>query len=170
VSASPFAEPLAPGRARALPPATIAAASWLAAAVPAVAPVPILPPFGLMMLLAWRQLAPGALRRWMPALLGFWDDLLSGQPLGSAVLLWSLCSFLVDLADQRLMYRDFRTDWLVATVALAFALVVGRYLATPFGAPIDPVLGVQVMVAALTFPAALRICAWLDRKRGPNAP
>lgn len=162
----PLGAALAPGRARALPPATVLAGSTLTA-LPFVATGPILPPFGLLMLMAWRLLAPHALRRWAPAVLGFYDDLVSGQPLGSAVLLWSLAFFLVDLVEQRLMFRDFWLDWLIATAAVGLCLVGGRYAASPLGAHVDAMLAVQVVAAALLFPAVARFCGWLDHKRGP---
>ena len=162
---NPFAQPLAPARARALPPVTVAAASTLTI-LPGIAHFPILPPLGLLVLLAWRLLAPGALRRWAPAALGFYDDLLSGQPLGSAVLLWSLAFFLVDLVDQRVLFRDFGLDWLIASAAIAMCLVGGRFLATPVGAPVDTMLLTQTVASILLFPLAARFCGWIDRKRG----
>lgn len=165
----PFEPPLAPGRARALPPATVALGSMIAPCLPVVAHFAIVPPFGFLMLIAWRLLAPGSLRRWMPAALGLWDDLLSGQPLGSAVLFWSVSFFLVDLVDQRVMFRDFRLDWLIAAAAITLTLVGGRYVATPMGAAVDATLLAQIAVAVLAFPLAARLCAWLDRKRGPAA-
>ena len=162
----PFSPGLAPGRARLLPPATVVAGSLLTA-LPIVAPFPLLPPFGLLMLLAWRLLAPGSLRPWAPALLGFVDDLVSGQPLGSAVLLWTLCFFLIDLADQRIMFRDVWHDWPLAAFAIAACLLAGRYIASPVGAHVDGVLSVQIVTSILMFPAAMRLCSWIDRQRSP---
>ena len=100
-AAAPFRRPLPPARARALPWASVVAGSVLTALVPLVATVPLLPPFGLLLLLTWRLLAPLSLRRWAAAPLGLVDDLVSGQPLGSAVLLWSLCFLFIDLVEQR---------------------------------------------------------------------
>ena len=71
-------------RARWLAPLSIALASLLTL-VPVVATVPFLPPFGLMMLLGWRLVRGDAMKVWMPVPLGFFDDMLSGQPLGSAM-------------------------------------------------------------------------------------
>ena len=42
--------------------------------LPVVATVPLLPPFGLMMLLAWRLMRGDAMKVWMPVPLGFPDD------------------------------------------------------------------------------------------------
>lgn len=161
----PFAAPLPPGRARALPWATVIGGS-LVTIIPVIATVPILPPFGLLLLLAWRLLARFALRPWAAAPLGFVDDLVSGQPLGSAVLLWSLCFLGIDLIERRLVFRDFWQDWLIAAGAVVFCLVGGRYLALPIGAPIDGALLGQALAAVLLFPLAARLVAWIDRKRG----
>ncbi len=157
---------LSPGRARALPWATVMAGS-LVTIIPVVASVPLLPPFGLLMLLAWRLLAPLALRMWAPALLGLFDDLVSGQPLGSAMLLWQLGFFLIGLVDQRTMFRDFWQEWLIAAGILLFVIAGGRIFAAPFGASVDAVLLCQTMIAILAFPLAARLVAWIDRKRGP---
>lgn len=160
----PFAPALPPAPARALPWATVAAGSLLTT-LPFIAPAPILPPCGLLMLLAWRLLSRFSLRLWAAAPLGFLDDLLSGQPLGSAVLLWSLCFLLIEFLEQRLVFRDFWQDWAIATGAVAFCLIGGRFLATPLSAPIDSAVAVQIGLSALLFPVASRIAAWLDAKR-----
>lgn len=155
--------PLAP--AHTLPWATVMAGS-LVTIVPIIATVPILPPFGLLMLLAWRLLARFALRPWAAAPLGFFDDLVSGQPLGSAVMLWSLCFIGIDLMERRLVFRDFRQDWLIASGAILFCLTLGRFLALPVGAQVDAALMVQAAATIFLFPAAVRLVAWIDRKRG----
>lgn len=160
----PFATPLPRNRARAIPWLTVMAGS-LTTAIPVVATAPLLPPFGLLMLLSWRLLAPLALRRWAPALLGLFDDCLSGQPIGSATLLWTLSFFLIDLFDQRTIFRAFAQDWLIAATAIALCLVGGRLFATPLGGHVDSMLIAQIAVAILLFPLTARIVAWVDRRR-----
>jgi len=166
--ANPFEPKLTPGRARMIPWLTVVGGS-ACTALPLIATVPILPPLGLVMLLAWRLLARFALRPWAAAPLGFFDDLVSGQPLGSAVLLWSLCFIAIDLIEQRLVFRDFWQDWLIASGAIAFCLTVGRWIALPLGAHVDPVLLAQIVVTVMLFPLAVRMVAWIDRKRGDAA-
>lgn len=160
----PFEPTLAPGRARAIPWMTVMAGSLVTAA-PFGATLGLLPPCGLLMLLAWRLLAPLALRRWTPPLLGLFDDLLSGQPLGSAMMLWTLAFFLIDLFDQRTMFREFFQDWLIAATAIVLCLVGGRIVASPLTAHVDQVLMIKIVVSILVFPLAARIVAWIDRKR-----
>ena len=161
----PFEPPLPVHRARALPWVTVAAGSLLTA-VPVVATAPLLPPFGLLMLLAWRLLSRYALRPWAAAPLGLLDDLVSGQPLGSAVLLWSLCFLGVELIDGRMAVRDFWQDWLIAAGAIACALAGGRLLAVPLAGRVDVAVATQIVIAVLLFPLATRLVAWIDRKRG----
>ena len=160
----PFTQSLPVSRARAIPWLTVMAGS-LVTIVPVGATLALLPPCGLLMLLAWRLLAPLALRRWAPALLGLFDDLVSGQPLGSAMMLWTLAFFLIDLFDQRTLFRAFAQDWLIAAAAIAVCLIGGRLVASPLGAHVDGVLVVQVVVTALLFPYAARLVAWIDRRR-----
>ncbi|KQT32101.1 rod shape-determining protein MreD [Sphingomonas sp. Leaf412] len=155
---------MAGNRARLLPWTSVMAGS-LVTILPLGATLPLLPPMGLLMLLAWRLLAPLALRLWAPALLGFFDDLVSGQPLGSATLLWPLAYFLVDALEARSGVRDFWTTWAIATVAIALVLAGGRIVATPITAHVDIALAFQVVIAVFVFPLVARFVAWVDLRR-----
>lgn len=128
---------------------------------PIIASVQILPPFGLLMLLGWRLTRAESLRVWAPLPLGLFDDLVSGQPLGSAMVLWTLCFIMIDLIDQRVVYRDFWQDWLVAGGAIGACLLLGRLVASPIGAHVDTILLFQVAISALLFPLAVRLCSLL---------
>lgn len=161
----PFEQSLAPARARAIPWISVMLGSCMTA-IPVIAAVPLLPPAGLLMLLSWRLLARFSLRHWAAAPLGLFDDLVSGQPLGSAVLLWSLSFLLVEMIEARLVFRDFWQDWAIASGAIAFCLILGRFIAVPVGAHVDGVLWAQVVVTAMLFPLTSRLVAWIDRKRG----
>lgn len=132
---------------------------------PVIAAIPLLPPLGLLLLLGWRLTRPDSLRVWAPLPLGLFDDLVSGQPLGNAMLFWTLCFFMIDLIDQRLVFRDFWQDWLIAAGALGFCLIVGRLVATPIGAHVDTVLLLQIVVSIMLFPLAARLCAMIDGAR-----
>ena len=150
--------------ARAIPWLSVVIGSCVTA-LPLIATVPLLPPFGLLTLLAWRLLVPFSLRRWAAAPLGFFDDLVSGQPLGSAVMLWSLCFVVIDIAEQRLVFRDFWQDWLIASGLIVACLLIGRVVAIPAAAHVDHAVLAQSVAAVLLFPAALRVVAWIDRRR-----
>jgi rod shape-determining protein MreD len=131
--------------------------------LPVIAVVPFLPPFGLMVLLGWRMVRGDSMRVWVPVLLGFFDDMVSGQPLGSAMLLWTLCVLAIDVLDTRLVWRDFWQDWLIASGAIGFCLIAGRLIASPLGAHVDTALLLQIVTAAALFPLVYRLCAWCDR-------
>jgi rod shape-determining protein MreD len=150
-----------PPRATWLAPLSVVLGS-LATLVPVVATVPFLPPFGLMMLLAWRLMRGDSMRVWAPVPLGLFDDLVSGQPLGSAMLFWTLCVLVMDVLDTRLVWRDFWQDWLIASGAIGFCLIAGRLVASPFSAHVDTALCVQVLIACALFPLIARLVAWFD--------
>src|SRR5690606_36356273 len=76
---------------------------WL----PIIAPAPVLPPLGLMMMLGWRLVRPGLLPLWAGLPLGLFDDLYSGQPIGSGVLLFSLILIGIELLEIRFPWRSF---------------------------------------------------------------
>jgi len=160
----PFQSGIAPSRARAIPWVSVMLGSCVTA-IPLIATVPLLPPVGLLMLLSWRLLARFSLRHWAAGPLGLFDDLVSGQPLGSAVLLWSTSFLLIEMIEARLVFRDFWQDWLIAGGAIAFCLLLGRFVAVPVGAHVDAVLLAQIVITAMLFPLTARLVAWIDRKR-----
>ena len=132
-------------------------AGSLVTLLPVVATVPFLPPFGLLMFLGWRLLRPGALPVWAAAPLGLFDDLVSGQPLGSAVSLWTLTLIAIDIVDHRLVWRDFWQDWLIAAAGIAAFLAGSRLAGTPLGAHVDTVLLIQIAIATALYPLAATI-------------
>lgn len=137
-------------------------APWL----PIIASAAVVPPFGFMFLIAWRLLRPGLLPLWAGLPLGLVDDLYSGQPFGSAVLLFSLALFAIELLEQRIPWRSFWLDWitasalLVAYLALA-ALVSGAELTFMQFRVIVP----QLLLSLMLFPLVARLVALLDRMR-----
>ena len=131
--------------------------------LPIVTTVPYLPPFGLMILLGWRLVRGDSMKVWMPVPLGFFDDAISGQPLGSAMLLWTVCILVIDVIDTRLVWRDFWHDWLIASGAIAFCLIACRLVAAPFYSHVDTALLVQILISVALFPVIARFCAWMDR-------
>lgn len=164
-TASRFEGPAIPTPGRKRTPASVMIGSLLAL-VPVVTTVPILPPFGFLMLAAWRLRRPETLPVWGAVPLGLFDDLVSGQPLGSAVLLWTLAIIAIDVLETRLVWRSFGIDWLIAAGACAFVLLGGRLLATPLSAHVDMPLLLQVLTTAALFPLVAALCARLDPKRG----
>ncbi len=86
-------------------------------------------------MLAWRQLRPGLLPLWAGLPLGAFDDLFSGQPFGSGILLFSLALIGLDLLDMRFPWRGFWQDWFVATGFIAAYLVLAALFS---GAHVTP--------------------------------
>ena len=153
------------GERRWLIPATIMAGS-LVTILPVIAPVPLLPPVGLLMLLAWRLSRPDRMRPWAAVIFGLVDDLVSGQPLGSAMALWTVCTLAIDVLDSRLVSRDLWQDWLIAAAATGLCLVAGRLVAAPLGAHVDGALLLQLGASAALYPAIARLVTWLDTRWG----
>ncbi len=135
---------------------------WL----PVIAPAPVLPPFGFLMLLAWRFVRPGLLPLWAGLPLGLFDDLFSGQPLGSGILLFSLTLLVVELVEMRFPWRSFLLDWLAACAFMLFYLGAAALLS---GAALTAVqfkvLLPQLLLSIVLFPIISRMVAMLDRLR-----
>ncbi|MEM1133669.1 MAG: rod shape-determining protein MreD [Pseudomonadota bacterium] len=141
-------------------------ASALPMLLPIVATMPLLPPFGFMVLIAWRILRPGIWPLWIGAPLGLVDDLFSGQPLGSAMLIWSVILILLDLADQRFLLRGFWQDWVIASLFLLFAILAGYVINIAHDASIMPLALVpQILLSMVLFPLILRFTARIDARR-----
>ena len=134
--------------------------------LPIIAPAPVIPPMGFVMMLAWRLLRPGLLPLWAGIPLGAFDDLFSGQPLGSGILLFSLALFAVELMEARLPWRSFWHDWLTASVILTCYIAAAALIS---GAKITPIqltlILPQVIVSIVLFPVFARFVALLDGLR-----
>ncbi|ARU15872.1 rod shape-determining protein MreD [Croceicoccus marinus] len=143
---------------------------WLSIAIlsmaplsPIIASAPVLPPFSFMLLIAWRLFRPGMLPLWAGAPLGLFDDLFSGQPIGSAVLLWSLTMIALEALDNWQRWRSFWQDWAVASVMIAAYLFFGHVLAVMAGTLWYPSLLLpQLLISILSFPLFTRLVAILD--------
>lgn len=133
---------------------------------PLIAAFPIMPPLAFMALLGWRMLRPGLLPVWAGAPLGAFDDLFSGQPFGSGILLWSLAMIVMELVDTKARWRGFLQDWLIAAGLIALYLVLALLLANAGGgdSPLR-VIWLQVVLAVLAHPLVTRLVAMFDRLR-----
>lgn len=127
---------------------------------------PIVPPLAFMALLAWRMLRPGMLPVWAGAPLGAFDDLYSGQPFGSAILLWSCAMLAMELVDVRLRWRGFVQDWALAAALIAGYLVLATLISNLAGgaAPLRSILP-QIVLSLIAHPLVTSLVAALDRLR-----
>jgi rod shape-determining protein MreD len=134
--------------------------------LPLVATAPVLPPFGLLMMLAWRLLHRTLWPVWAALPLGLFDDMFSGQPLGSAAFLWTLVFLVIDLFDRRMMWRDYWQDWGIGAGLITGVLTGELIMANATGGETGwLVIAPQIVVAILLLPLAMRLSATLDRFR-----
>ncbi|PKB25404.1 rod shape-determining protein MreD [Novosphingobium kunmingense] len=134
--------------------------------LPMIASAPVVPPFGFLLLIGWQQLRPGLFPVWAGLPLGLFDDLFSGQPFGSAVLLWSATMIGLDVLEVRFPWRGFWINWLVAGALITVYLMLGLALSNVAGghAPLAVLLP-QLVVSILTYPLAARLVGLFDRLR-----
>ncbi|MBS0477325.1 MAG: rod shape-determining protein MreD [Proteobacteria bacterium] len=134
--------------------------------MPLIASAPIVPPFGFLLLIGWQQLRPGLFPVWAGLPLGLFDDLYSGQPFGSAVLLWSVTMIALDVIEARFPWRGFWLNWLAAAGFIAAYLILSLLLSNLGGGHARLlILGPQLIVSVLTYPLAARLVGLFDRFR-----
>lgn len=134
--------------------------------LPLVASAPVLPPFGLMVLISWQVLRPGLWPVWAGVPFGIFDDVIGGQPVGSAVLLWSVVLLAIDLIDHRYIWRTYWQDWFIASISIIFVLAGGLAINNILVSDIRlSVLYPQMILSIFAFPLVLRLVARLDHVR-----
>lgn len=148
-----------------LPWATIMLAS-MASFSPIISSAPVMPPLAYLMLLAWRMMRPGMLPLWAGLPLGLFDDLYSGMPFGSGIVLWSATMLAMEAIDEKFLWRSFAQDWLAASALIAGYLLLTSALAgIATGYPLPMVIVPQLLISLLLYPAVTRLVALLDRIR-----
>lgn len=142
-------------------------AGSLVSLLPVIASQPFLPPLGFLMLVAWRLLRSGMWPAWAGLPLGLFDDLLSGQPLGSAMALWTMALLATDAVETQLVWRDHWQDWAVAALlTCAYILLAALIVRLTGGSVAFWVLVPQMVASVLIYPLCVRIAARLDDWRG----
>jgi rod shape-determining protein MreD len=131
--------------------------------LPFIANLPVMPPLGFLFFVAWLQMRPGLFPVWAGLPLGLFDDLFSGQPFGSAILLWSLVAMLLDFVEVRFPWRGFWQNWLLAAALTLAYLVFSALLASGFAGL--KLLGPQIMLSILLYPLLGRVVGAVDRLR-----
>lgn len=134
--------------------------------LPIIAPAPVLPPLAFMLLLAWRFLRPGLLPLWAGFPLGLFDDLYSGQPFGSGIVLFSLGMLATELLDARLPWRGFLLDWAAAALLIVAYILLAALISGSRLTPVQmQVIIPLVLISVAPFPLVARLVALLDRLR-----
>ncbi|MFZ2997217.1 rod shape-determining protein MreD [Sphingobium sp.] len=149
-----------------IPVATVMLGSTITA-LPLIAQAPVMPPFGLLLLLSWRLLRPDLWRAWIGLPLGLFDDMLSGQPIGSAMFLWTVMLMGIDAIEHRMIWRSYRQDWLIAALGIIFCIAGGLFFVriTGAGQVRFSLVAPQMLWTILLFPFVVRQCARIDRWR-----
>lgn len=134
--------------------------------LPIIANAPLLPPLGLLMLLSWRLMRSDVWPIWIGIPLGFVDDLVSGQPVGSAVALWTILMLAIDMVDRRIVWRDYWVDWMIGGFAILFALIGGALLARVGNVgTLIMLIGPQWLISLFMLPLFMLLVARLDAWR-----
>jgi rod shape-determining protein MreD len=128
--------------------------------------MPLVPPLGFLMLIAWRLVRPGLLPLWAGAPLGAFDDLVSGQPFGSGIMLFSFAMIALEMIEARFPWRGFWQDWFTAGLCATIYWLAALFVS---GARVTPeMLAVslpQALLSVLLYPILARMVASLDRFR-----
>jgi rod shape-determining protein MreD len=133
---------------------------------PVIAPAPILPPLGLLFLIGWRLLRPNLLPLWAGFPFGLIDDLFSGQPMGSGILLFSMILIGLDLLELRFPWRNFWQNWLTTAVILAAYLTLGAlFSGADFSLLKLGLIVPQLLLSIVLFPLIASLVTVLDRAR-----
>jgi len=152
--------------AEAVPAITVLLASLLST-LPVVSATGWWPDWGLLMLIGWRLLRADAWPAWWAAPLGFFNDVVSGYPIGFSVAIWSAFMIVMDIVDRRTQWRDYWIEWAVATLFIAAFETVEWLIASWMGAavPFRQSVAPSIVVSILCFPVAAFLVARLDRWR-----
>jgi rod shape-determining protein MreD len=143
-------------------PVLLVVAGSLSPTWPIIAAAPVVPPLGFIILVAWQHLRPGLFPVWAGLPLGLVDDLYSGQPMGSAVMLWSLSMILLDLLEVRFPWRGVMQNWLAASAIITAYLLAAAQIA---GGSSLALLLPQIALSILAYPLAARLVGAVDRLR-----
>jgi rod shape-determining protein MreD len=151
--------------ANGIPALTILVAS-LSPLFPLIAYGPIMPPLGFMVFIAWQIVRPGLLPMWVGMPLGAFDDIFSGQPLGSAIMLWSISMLVLEVVEARFPWRGFLQDWGTAAAMITGYLAIAALVSgSGMGLAILPYILPQILLSILVFPIIARMIAVFDRMR-----
>jgi len=141
-------------------------AASLVNALPFVVTTPLVPDIAYLVLLAWRLLRPEIWAAHVALPLGLFDDLMAGHPLGQSMALWTLTFLVFDFVDSRVGWRDYWTDWLFASVAIALYTAGTWYVAGMMGSQAPLVVLVpQLILSIVAYPLVALVVVGLDRWR-----
>lgn len=134
--------------------------------LPIVVTTPLIPDLAFLTLIAWRLLRPEIWTAQMALGLGLFHDLVTGNPIGQSMALWTAIFLACDFIDSRLGFRDYWMDWLLAAVAIIFHTFASWYIALLMGSAMQfPAMAPQIGLSILLYPIVARLALGLDRWR-----
>jgi rod shape-determining protein MreD len=151
---------------RAAVPIVMTMLASMIALMPSIATAPLLPPLGFVVLLAWRTIHRTIWPPWIGLPLGLWDDLFSGQVMGSAMMLWTCALLFLEVADRRMVWRDVWQEWGIAAILCTAVLLGQLWAAHATGGATSALLLIpQILLTACIFAPIARVCAAVDEWR-----
>jgi len=148
-----------------IPAISVVLASLLAS-LPIVSDHGWYPNFGYLMLLGWRLLRGDPWPSWWAGPLGLANDLITGDPIGYSVALWSATMIALDLIDRRTMWRDYWVEWILAALFIGIdEALQWRVAAAVGGAPPSASIAPPVLIGILIFPFFAWVVGRLDKWR-----
>ncbi len=151
--------------ARYVPAASVLVASLLAA-LPIISTSGWYPDFGFLVLIAWRLLRGDAFPTWWAAPLGLFNDLVTGNPIGLSISLWTAAMLILDMADRRTMGRGYWLEWGLAALLLLGWETAEWNVARVSGAEV-PFITIlpPLLISVFAFPIVAWLVSRLDRWR-----
>ena len=148
-----------------IPAASVVLASLLAS-LPIISQNGWWPDFGFLTLIAWRLRRGDPFPAWWAAPLGFWNDLVTGAPIGLSVSLWTIVMLAIDVADRRTFFRDYWLDWALAVLLVFINEWLQLRVAAWMGAPLPfATLVPPLLISAASFPLFAWTIGRLDQWR-----
>ncbi|MEO1221613.1 MAG: rod shape-determining protein MreD, partial [Pseudomonadota bacterium] len=103
---------------------------------------------------------------WAGVPLGAFDDLVSGQPFGSAIFLWSLTMIALELIESRFPWRGFWQDWFTASFGIALYITAAMIVSgASLSLIVVSIVLPQMLLSILLYPLIARVIARADRFR-----
>nr|WP_279380274.1 rod shape-determining protein MreD [Sphingosinicella soli] len=136
--------------------------------LPMFAPLPVMPNFGLLLVLLWTLYRPQQMPEWTGLPMGLVGDILLGTPVGTNGLLLPLFMILVRYADAYIRRPNWIGDWLFGIPMLfVYHLALWRLCAIVA----DPIpflpLATQTAATIAVYPLAAHIFARAQRRWAP---
>ena len=99
-------------------------------------------------------------------MLGLFNDLATGNPIGLSAAVWTATMLALDLADRRTMWRDYWLEWVLAGVLVFVSETIEWRIAELMSAPI-PFMTVlpPLLISIFAFPIVAWLVGRIDRWR-----